>query len=454
MIKLLRMVLGSLIIILFFFECETPPSPPPPPPPQVTPGQCEVALVMLFDTSGSMGTDIDSGQSLLDLLKQSATSVAQVVPEDQWNMGLASFPTTGGPNWGMEVLTNVNRQALIDAINALGAGGSSPMDAGLTLGGLMLATDQVRPRFLVVFSDGSVCGYDCSTILNTADYLKTELGIFITTVGYNLSGNDYDTMRDVASIQPDGTHAFLNAGTAAEVIDFLENSLGILCDRLEVAIDTNSPGYRIGQGGSDTGQYIVKYLQGESCNVRVVPEGPFINGGGSVVLLTPTGTLSDTTPSFGNKFEVRSATGMSGDYELRLRVVPDGGDITLATRAVQVSVVPIDLSVTFEGNVVFNQVTNRLEGNVRIDIDTVREVHLNVYYKVTAPGSEVEATGFTILPLLSPSSTVAPAGSSSIPTQFMFERTSAPAGLYDVHVIVTATGGVQASSVFSDVSIP
>lgn len=447
MIELRHMVLGSLIVLLFLLACQTPP---PPPPPQVTPGQCEVAIVILFDTSGSMAIDIGSGQSLLDLLKQSATSVVQVIPADQWNMGLATFPTTGGPNWGMEVLTNMNRQALIDAINALSASGISPMDAGLTLGGLMLATDQVRPRFLVVFSDGRVCGNDCSTVLNTASYLKSELGIFITTVGYNLSGNDYNTMLDVASLQPDGTHAFLNAGTAAEVIDFMENSLGILCDRLEVAIDTDRAGYVTGQGGSDTGQYNVKYLQGDSRTVRVIPEGPFINGGGSVVLFTQTGTLSDASPSFGDKFEVRSATGMSGDYELRLRVVPDGGDITLATKTVQVSVVPIDFSVTFEGNVVFNQTTNKLEGRVRIDIDTAREVELSVNYRVTAAGSQVEATGFTY-PL--PPSPLVPVGQSSLPIQFAIERTGAATGLYDVHVIVTALG-VQKSRVFSDISIP
>lgn len=444
MSKLIRVVMGGFLIILLLFGCQSPP-----PQPGVTPGNCEIAVVKVFDVSGSMGTDIGSGQFLLDLLKQAAVSIVQVVPADQWNMGLATFPTTGGPTWGMEVLTHANRQALIDEINALSAGGSSPMDAGLTLGGLMLATDQVRPRFLVVFSDGAVCGADCSTILNTASYLKTELGVFIITVGHNLTGDDYNTMRDVASLQPDGTSAFLNSVTAQELTDFFANSLGSLCDRLEVAIDTDRTGYGAGQGGSNTGMYSVKYLQGESRTVRVIPEGPFINGGGSAVLFTPTGTLSGTTPSFGDKFEVRSAAGMSGDYELRLRVVPDGGDVTLATKTVQVSVVPIDLSVTFEGNVVFNQTTNKLEGRVRVNIDTAREVELVVNYKVTAAGSQVEAPGFTYP--LPPSPTVA-VGPSSIPIQFAIERTGAATGLYDVHVIVTALG-VQASRVAADISV-
>lgn len=94
MVKLLHIILRSLIMLFIFSSCQTPPQPPLP---QVTPGQCEVAIVKLFDTSGSMRTDIGSGQSLLDLLKQSAISVVQVVPSDQWNMGLATFPSSGGP---------------------------------------------------------------------------------------------------------------------------------------------------------------------------------------------------------------------------------------------------------------------------------------------------------------------------------------------------------------------
>lgn len=449
MIRMIRAVSESLIVILLFIGCQSNNSNPPPSS-AITPGECEIALVKLFDVSGSMGFDIGTGQSLLDILKPVAVSVVQVVPADQWNMGLATFPSTGGPTWGMEVLTELNRQELIDAINDLSAGGSSPMDAGLTLAGLMLSTDQVRPRFLVVFSDGDVCS-ECSTILNTASYLKTELGIFIITVGYHLESDDYDTMRDLASLQPDGTPAFFNSGSADELVDFLTYALGSLCDRLEVAIETE-PAYLIGDGGSETGGYNVKYIQGESRTVRIVPQGTLINGGGSVEFSSPTGTLSDTSPSFGGKLEVRSATGMSGEYDLTLRVVPDGGDVTLATRTIQITVVPVDLSISFDGNVVFNPATSKIEGRVRIDINTAREVELNVNYKVTTPGSPFEASGFTYP--VPPSPTV-PAGASSIPIQFSIDRVDAAAGLYDVHVTVILKGlGVQKSVIANDVSVP
>lgn len=449
MIRLIRAVSGSLMVMLLFIGCQSNNSNPPSSS-EITPGECEVALVMLFDTSGSMGTDLGTGQSLLDILKQAAVSVVQVVPADQWNMGLATFPSTGGPTWGMEILTELNRQELIDEINALSASGSSPMDAGLSLAGLMLSTDQEKPQYLVVFSDGSVCS-DCSTILNTASYLKNELGIFIITVGHHLEDNDYDTMRDIASLQSDGTPAFLNSGTADELFDLLTYALGSLCDRLEVEIETE-PAYLVGESGSESGGYNVNYIQGESRTVRIVPQGTLINGGGSVRFSSPTGTLSDTSPSFGGKLEVRSATGMSGDYEVRLRVVPDGGDVTLATRTIQITVVPVDLSISFDGNVVFNPTTSKIEGRVRIDVNTAREIELFVSYRVTIPGSTVGASGFTYP--VPPSPTV-PAGMSSIPVQFSIDRVGAAAGLYDVHVTVNVIGlGIQTSVIANDISVP
>lgn len=448
MIKFCRIEMCCFLLLLFLFGCQSND----PPQPEVTPGNCEIAVAKVFDVSGSMGVDIGSGQSLLDVLKQTAVSVVEIVPADQWNMGLGTFPTIGGPTWGMEVLTNANRHSLVNAINSLSDGGSSPMDAGLTLGALMLATDQTRPRFMVIFSDGQVCGADCSTILNTSSYLKTELGIFIITVGYNLAGDDLDTMQNVASLQSDGSPAFLNGSTEAELIDFFANALGTLCDRLEVEINTDKTVYRAGSGGSNTGTYSVRYIQGESRTVRVIPEGPFINGGGSVFLYTPTGTLSDTSPSFGNKLEVRPAAAMSGDYELTLRVVPEGGDVTLATKTVQVPVVQIEVNAIFEGNVLFNQTTNKLEGRVRVDVDTTLEVELIVNFKVTSAGSLAPATGFTYS--LPPSPTF-PAGSSSIPIQFTIERTGAPTGQYEVHVNINVSGlGVQTSIVSNAISVP
>jgi hypothetical protein len=101
----------------------------------------------------------------------------------------------------------------------------------------MLQTDDVRPKFMVIFSGKGVCYSEdeCDRLLNIADIAKTDYGINIITVGYNLDDTQAEIMRKIASVQ-DGVAMFYNTGTPEALTAFFE--------------DYTSPGFGMGPQGS------------------------------------------------------------------------------------------------------------------------------------------------------------------------------------------------------------
>ena len=221
--------------------------------------QCDLALVLLFDTSESMSSDIGGGETLLNRLQSAATGFVEDVPLAGriWNMGLTTFPFPATPSlWGMEILNAGNRADLINAINALTPGGFSPLKDSLLWAAFMLQTDDVRPKFMVIFSGKGVCYSEdeCDRLLNIADIAKTDYGITIITVGYNLDDTQAEIMRKIASVQ-DGVAMFYNTGTPEALTAFFE--------------DYTSPGFGMGpQGLSGDGVITPVLADGHRDNER------------------------------------------------------------------------------------------------------------------------------------------------------------------------------------------
>jgi len=251
----------------------------------VTVEECELAVVFLFDTSGSMGQDVN-GETLLHKLADTTISIVRVIPPDLWTVGLVTFPNDGLASWGMELLTDANRQSLILELDALTPSGGSDIMTGLWLAGYMLQQYPHMPRFLVIFSDGAICQYvsasgttDCGPPLNVASTLKSE-GIHIITMGYNLPVGDPDdegnvpegnVLRDMASVD-DGESLFFNTGSADDLYRWFLEKMGELCSLLDVRLDVETSSFEILSGATASSQYLVTHVQGDAREVRVLSQ--------------------------------------------------------------------------------------------------------------------------------------------------------------------------------------
>ena len=348
------------------------------------------------------GEALEPGRSLLDILKQLSTAWVEGIPADRLNMGLATFPNPAPLKWGMAVLTDLNRSSLTDAINGLAAGGESSLDAALTFAGLQLAADMQRPRFLLIFSDGGVCPNGNEGILSMAAYLRDWMDIFIITVGYNLQGLDLETMRDIASLQTDGTPAFFHSQSPGDLIGSWNFALGLICDWLRARITTTSPSYLIGRlmnpggsGGTANIDYAVRYLQGSGGVVKVLAAGPFLTAGGTARVEPPSASLSATAPLFADKIMLQTAGAPAGDYDLMLSVVTTDGGGAVAAQTVQVSVVPITFTAYFEsGYPSYSPSTRTINGRFAVGTVTpadtpLQHLTIRIEYKITeADGTE------------------------------------------------------------------
>lgn len=423
-----------------------------------TPGSCEVATAWLYDISGSMDDEAPagSGVTILDRLKTASSVVIPLVPDGKWNIGVTTFPNDQGlPAWGMDVLDATNRPGLLAAVNGLTAGGSTDMEAGLNYAGLLVSTDAGRPKVIVAFSDGEVCSLSgCTPLYNYADLLKDQLGVNIVTVGYQLVNPEDTQMATVASTNADGSPMFLNAGTATELHDFFADSLGALCESLDMSLDVTSQ-LQIGSGGDKTIQYTAQRYRGPDQTIRIGATGRFISAGGSIDIAPsapPTWLITATTPSANGKLEVHAVPSMSGQYDATVTVKVDGSDIMLAAKTITIDVVQHELNLSFNSPVRWFAPDQEIQGTVRVDVPYATNTQLSWSFSVTD-----SATGDPIQNL-----TVPAPGATSVTTAdpvfyhaFQMQRVGPVPSPVNISVTYTLGGmGIRDSINASNFSIP
>ncbi|HUV30325.1 MAG TPA: vWA domain-containing protein [Acidobacteriota bacterium] len=397
--------------------------------------ECDLAAMFLFDVGETMGQDIGGGLSLLQWMAGAAGDVVQTVPSGRWNMGLHTFEQNAGTAaWGMEVVTDENRQSFVDALEALTAAGSSDMVTAFDMAGNLLTEDTHRPKFLVIVTDGGFCSQadgTCNQLLNIAAGLKAD-GVRIMAAGYNLTAEEQGTLTSITAPDP-----CTNSTSANEAYSMLVETVGTLCGFLKVELAADVP-TGFGPGGTGTGMYSANYVQGEAVDVMLQAVGPFVDDGGTVRFEQATGTLGPGSPSFGGKFELTAGQAMSGSYALILKAVPDGGGPVLAALIATVYVGAFSLDVAYETQPAWDQAGGTVTGRVTITTVADAPVPVTISYLVTQAGGQAYVSGFD--PGGNPMATTAPQGSSTIPVSFTIRRTDAPAGSYEIHIVVIGAG--------------
>jgi hypothetical protein len=263
-----------LSVVLVAVACAAPGVEPTPqgPCPELEAEDCSAAIVFTIDKSGSMEEETENGETVLEVVKEAAAAVVRDAPSGQWHMGLTTFPAMEGtPTWGLYQITDQpdTRESLIATIESLTPGGWTDILAGAYEGLYLLSqAPDYLPRILVIISDGRVCQVpDCSLVRQMADYIRQQ-GVFIISVGYRLDGPEYDIMEYIASTRPDGSRAFSNAGTGAELFSLISEHVGSVCRYQPVGLEWDPPEARMAAGGSSSHLLTARYRYGPETTYR------------------------------------------------------------------------------------------------------------------------------------------------------------------------------------------
>lgn len=161
-------------------------------------------LVLLIDVSGSM-----NAYNKLPLVKSSLKMlVNQLRPSDR--VAIVSY--AGAANIALEPTSGKNKQVILDAINALQAGGSTAGGAGIKL-----AYDLAASRFIkngnnrvIMATDGDFnTGQSSDMDMQKLIEEKRKSGIFLSVLGFGM-GNYKDSKMELLADKGNGNYAYID----------------------------------------------------------------------------------------------------------------------------------------------------------------------------------------------------------------------------------------------------
>ncbi|MEK7485010.1 MAG: von Willebrand factor type A domain-containing protein, partial [Planctomycetota bacterium] len=192
-------------------------------------------LVFLVDVSGSMA----SGDKL-ELVKQSLRLLVEALDERDY----VSICTYAGSVQTVLQPTNAQfKSKIIDAIEELGAGGSTAMASGI-LNAYSLANVNFRPEVVnrvIVCSDGdaNVGTSNHEEILKLIEDYKDK-GITLSTIGFGM-GNYQDVMMEQLADKGNGNYSYVD--TIAEgkriFVEQLTGTLQVIAKDMKVQVEFN-----------------------------------------------------------------------------------------------------------------------------------------------------------------------------------------------------------------------
>ncbi|PRY78095.1 Ca-activated chloride channel family protein [Yoonia maritima] len=243
-------------------------------------------LVFLIDTSGSMGSP-----DKLPLLKQSfRLMLDQLRPEDE----VAIVEYAGSAGQVLAPTAASDRTTILQAIQSLGAGGSTNGQGGLeqayTVADAMAADDEVSRVILATDGDFNV-GINNPDTLKDFIADKRDTGTYLSVLGFGRGNLDDATMQALAQ-NGNGTAAYIDTLSEAQkvLVDQLSGALFPIAGDVKVQVEFNPAQvaeYRlIG--------YETRALNREDFNNDIVDAGE-LGAGHSVTAIyeiTPVGSLA------------------------------------------------------------------------------------------------------------------------------------------------------------------
>ena len=183
----------------------------------------DATLIFVIDVSGSMARE--------DRLGLAKGSLRLLVDElrDSDKVGIVVYGSAGRILLEPTSVDADNKQTIINAIEAVSAGGSTFVEQGLELGYRMAAdkADPERITRVIVLSDGvaNVGATGAESILETIREYVDE-GVTLTTVGFGM-GNFNDVLMEQLANNGNGTYHYVDTLAEARRL-FVENLAGTL----------------------------------------------------------------------------------------------------------------------------------------------------------------------------------------------------------------------------------
>jgi len=192
-------------------------------------------LVFLIDTSGSM-----ADANKLPLLKQSIRLMLdQLRPEDQ----VAIVEYAGSAGLVLQATAASERQTILNALQSLGAGGSTNGQGGLeqayAVAASMAADGEVGRVILATDGDFNVGAIGTDTL---TDYIaaKRDSGVYLSVLGFG-RGNLGDATMQALAQNGNGTAAYIDTLNEAQkvLVDQLTGALFPIAGDVKVQIEFN-----------------------------------------------------------------------------------------------------------------------------------------------------------------------------------------------------------------------
>jgi Mg-chelatase subunit ChlD len=142
----------------------------------------EIALVLVIDSSSSMGAPLGATDKLSYARQAAQAVVPELRPEDE--LGVVAF--ADAPTWVVPLAKNRNRDAAVRSIDAISAGGGTNLYPALVTAYEALLRSRAAIKHMLVLTDGQSVGGD---FLNLAERMaRNRVGIATVGVGEGADG--------------------------------------------------------------------------------------------------------------------------------------------------------------------------------------------------------------------------------------------------------------------------
>jgi hypothetical protein len=281
-------------------------------------------VMLIVDTSGSMGDDDGTGMAKIDGARAALLDLLNVLPVDS-DLGLRTYPAASGSGCGPgELAFEPGPRAPKDMaaeVNALSAAGDTPTAEALEAAGADLRAVGYTSATLVLVSDGmSTCGDPCPV---ARDLAASGLAVTVNTVGFRIDQDGAEELRCIATA---------TGGTYTDVTDSdgLGETLATL-NGAELGVELHHPvNYSPAVSASlDIEVEISNVSSVEALDVRASIVFDPAASGGSPTVLRPVRVLGNvaggaTTSATWQVFP--STVRDSGTLEFAVTVTRSGGD--------------------------------------------------------------------------------------------------------------------------------
>jgi Ca-activated chloride channel family protein len=194
-----------------------------------------VNLTFLVDVSGSMRS-----HDKISLVKQSLKFLTEnLQPTD--TVAIATY--AGNTRKVLDRTAVTEKSTILDAVDGLGAGGSTAMNDGLKLayGLAMKDFDAAHENRVIVLSDGdaNVGPRTHSDILKEiASYVKK--GVTLSTVGFGM-GNYQDTLMEQLANKGNGNYSYIDSMKEAEKVfgQQVDGTLQVIAKDVKIQVEFN-----------------------------------------------------------------------------------------------------------------------------------------------------------------------------------------------------------------------